>query len=181
MKVLMLHNRYKIQGGEDVQTDADFALLKSNGVDIHSYYVSNDALEDTNKIALAFNTIWSKKYHDELLKKIATEQYEILHVQNFFPLLSPSIFYAAKSAGTKIVMAVHNYRLICPNALMFIENKICTICVGKKIPYPAIQKKCYRDSIAATATTVAMLSIHNLMDTWRTKIDGLICISDFLL
>ena len=180
MKILIVHNKYKIAGGEDIQTEEEISLLKQNGVDVHSFYVSNDAVDDIPNVRLAYNTVWSEKYYKILLEKIQKEKFDIVHVQNFFPLLSPSIFYAAKKAGAKVIMTTHNYRLICPNALMFIENKICNDCLGKTIPYPALFKKCYRDDFSATAATVAMLSFHNIVNTWKKKVDGFICISNFV-
>ena len=180
MKVLMLHNRYKMIGGEDVSTNAEYTLLKEHGVDVDALILMNDTIEDKTGLGLAINTVWSKKYHAEVLQRIADKNYDIIHVQNFFPLFSPSIFYAAKKAGVKIVMTVRNYRLICPNGLMYVDGAICNACVGKTIPYPALIKKCYRNDFYATTVTVAMLSIHNLMNTWRNRIDGIICISDFV-
>lgn len=180
MKVLIVHNKYKIAGGEDIQTNEEYQLLKHYGVDVELFFVSNNEVDNINPLRLAYNTIWSSKYYKLLLEKIRKNKYDIVHVQNFFPLLSPSIFHAAKKAGTKVIMTAHNYRLICPNALMFVDNKICNACVGKSIPYPAIFKRCYRDSFSATSITVSMLGIHNLINTWKTKIDGIICISDFV-
>ena len=176
----MLHNRYKIMGGEDVSTDAECSLLKSHGIDVDTVFITNDIITNKNKFKVALNTVWSSKYYHEILKKIQEGKYDIVHVQNFFPLFSPSIFYAAQKAGAKIVMSVRNYRLICPNGLMYIKNSICNECVGKTIPYPAISKKCYRDSYGATCVTVAMLSVHNFLNTWKKEIDGFICISDFV-
>ena len=46
MKVLMLHNRYKIMGGEDVSTNAEYTLLKEHGVDIETLILTNDIIED---------------------------------------------------------------------------------------------------------------------------------------
>jgi glycosyltransferase involved in cell wall biosynthesis len=180
MKVLILHNTYKIGGGEDIQSQEELSLLNKNNIEVHSFNVSNDAIDDINNVKLALNTIWSKQYYKVLLQKIITEKFDIVHIHNFFPLLSPSIFYAAKKAGAKVVMTAHNYRLICPNALMFIENKICNDCVGKTIPYPALFKKCYRDNFSATGVTVAMLGFHNIINTWKNKIDSIICTSEFV-
>ncbi len=180
MKILMLHNHYKIQGGEDVSTEAEVSLLRSNGIDIETMFVDNKVIDDENQLKLASNTIWSGKYYHEMLHKIRSERYDILHVQNFFPLFSPSIFYAAKKAGAKVVMSVRNYRLICPNGLMYVKEELCTACVGKTIPYPALFKKCYQDSLSATSVTVAMLSTHNLLNTWKNNIDAFICNSEFV-
>lgn len=167
-------------GGEDVSTDAECSLLKSHGIDIDSVFITNDIINNRNKFSVALSTVWSSKYYHEILKKIKDGKYDIVHVQNFFPLFSPSIFYAAQKAGAKIVMSVRNYRLICPNGLMYVDGAICSKCVGKKIPYHAITKKCYRNSYGASAVTVAMLSVHNLFNTWKNEIDGFICISEFV-
>jgi glycosyltransferase involved in cell wall biosynthesis len=180
MKILIVHNKYKIAGGEDIQTEEEITLLSKNGIDVHYFCITNDSIDGSNKLKLFFNTIWSRKYYRELLEKIKTEKYDIVHVQNFFPLISPSVFYAAKKAGAKTIMTAHNYRLVCPNALMFVEDKICNACVGKSVPYPALFKKCYRGNLGATATTVAMLTYHNFMNTWGNKIDGIICVSEFV-
>jgi len=133
-----------------------------------------------SKIELVANTIWSKKYYREISSHLKANKYDIVHVQNFFPLLSPSIFKAAKDNNVKVVMSVRNYRLICPNALMFIQDSVCQRCVGKIIPYPSVLYKCYKGSFSATFVTAAMLSYHNLLRTWHKQIDGFIAISDFV-
>lgn len=180
MKVLMLHNRYKQLGGEDICTDAEVALLRANDVEVDTFFLDNDIVDNLNKVKLALNTVWSRYYYKALIEKINKGKYDIIHVQNFFPLFSPSIFYAAKKTGTKVVMTVHNYRLICPNGLMYVNNNICQECVGKTLATPSLFKKCYRDNYLATGVTAAMLGFHNMMQTWNNKIDGYICITDFV-
>ncbi len=180
MKVLIIHNRYKIQGGEDLSTEAEVSLLKCNGVEVDTFYVNNADINLKNKSTLALNTIWSTHYYKEIGKVIEEGGYDIVHVQNFFPLLSPSIFYACQKANTKVVMSVRNYRLICPNAQMYVNGNVCTACVGKTIPLQAIKKKCYRKSAATSSAVVAMLSFHNFLNTWKNKIDGYICVSEFV-
>lgn len=180
MKVLMLHNKYKIGGGEDVSTATEAKMLLDNGIDLEIMYVSNDSIDNKNLFSLAANTIWSNKYYKEILNKVKTGGYDIVHVQNFFPLFSPSIFHAANKAGAKVVMSVRNYRLICPSASLFTDNKICFDCVGKTVPINGVFKKCYRNSYLATGVVTSMLSFHNVLKTWHNKIDGLICISNFV-
>jgi glycosyltransferase involved in cell wall biosynthesis len=180
MKILVIHNRYKILGGEDLSTEAEVTLLKCNGIEVHTFYVDNADIDIKHKSSLALNTVWSNRYYKEIIDLIEKEKYTIVHVQNFFPLLSPSIFYACQKSNTKVVMSVRNYRLICPNAQMYVNGQICTACVGKKIPFRAITKKCYRKSAATSAAVVAMLSFHNFLNTWKNKIDGYICVSEFV-
>ena len=35
------------------------------------------------------------------------------------PLISPAAYYAARAEGVPVVQALHNYRLLCPNALFY--------------------------------------------------------------
>src|SRR5882762_9658885 len=180
MKVLVVHNRYKIQGGEDLSTEAEVSLLKCNGVDVSTFYADNAGIDSKNKAALALNTIWSNHYFKEIGRKIEEGKYEIVHVQNFFPLFSPSIFYACQRSNTKVVMSVRNYRLICPNAQMYVNGNVCKECVGKTIPAKAIVKKCYRKSAVTSTAVAAMLAFHNFLNTWKNKVDGYICVSEFV-
>jgi len=180
MKVLIVHNRYKILGGEDLSTEAEVALLRCNGVEVDTFYVNNADIDIKHRATLAMNTVWSKHFYREIREKIEQEKYDLVHVQNFFPLLSPSIFYACQKAGTKVVMSVRNYRLICPNAQMYVNGSVCMECVGKKIPVQAIWKKCYRKSAVTTSAVVAMLAFHNFLNTWKNKVDGYICVSEYV-
>jgi glycosyltransferase involved in cell wall biosynthesis len=180
MKVLVIHNRYKILGGEDLSTEAEVSLLKCNGIEVNSFYVNNSNIDSKNKLALAINTIWSSRYYKEIKKKIEKDKYDIVHVHNYFPLLSPSIFHACREANAKVILSVHNYRLICPNAQMYVNGGVCKECVGRKIPTPAILKKCYRKSAATSSAVVAMLAFHNFINTWKNKVDGYICVSEFV-
>jgi glycosyltransferase involved in cell wall biosynthesis len=180
MKVLVIHNLYRISGGEDLSTEAEITLLKCNGVEVDTYYVDNSDIDTKKKLSLAVNSIWSRHYYKEILKKIEKGKYDIVHVHNYFPLLSPSILHACKKAKTKVVMSVHNYRLICPNAQMYVNGNICKECVGKVVPVQAILKKCYRKSAIISSAVVGMLAFHNFLDTWKNKVDGYICVSQFV-
>lgn len=180
MKVLFLHNTYLIGGGEDVSTQLEIELLRQHDHEVEVILVSNESLSGRNYLQMALDAIWSRRFYRLLLAKIEAGNFDIIHVQNFFPQISPSVFFAARKKGTRIVMSVRNYRLVCPNALLYVHHEICTKCIGKTIPYPALLKKCYRDSFGATATAVAMLATHNMLQTWKYKVDGFIAVSDFV-
>jgi glycosyltransferase involved in cell wall biosynthesis len=180
MKILVIHNRYKILGGEDLSTEAEVSLLRCNGIEVDTFYVNNADINIRNKSALALGTVWSNHFYKEIKAKIETGKYALVHVQNFFPLLSPSIFYACDKTNTKVIMSVRNYRLICPNAQMYVNGNVCMECVGKKIPVKAIVKKCYRKSAVTSSAVVAMLAFHNFLNTWKNKIDGYVCVSEYV-
>jgi glycosyltransferase involved in cell wall biosynthesis len=159
---------------------AEAEMLRKHGHRVDLFLLNNNTIQDSSKWRVALDAVWSSKAYQTVLQKVRTEGYDIVHVQNFFPLLSPSIFYAAKKGGAKVFLSLRNYRLICPDAQLFTHGDICKRCVGKTIPLPGVTHKCYRNSVSATIVVTAMLSVHNLLKTWEKKIDGLICISEFV-
>ena len=180
MKILILHNQYLIGGGEDVSTQAEVEMLRRHGHTVDLLLLNNNTIEHSAKWRVALEAVWSSKAYRTVLQRVRTEKYDIVHVQNFFPLLSPSIFFAAKKGGAKVFLSLRNYRLMCPNAQLFTHDAICRRCIGKTIPLPGVTHKCYRDSFAASMVVTTMLSVHNLLRTWQKKIDGFICISEFV-
>ena len=54
--------------------------------------------------------------------------YDIVHVHNLYPLLSPSILVAAKQQNVPVVMTVHNQFLTCPVGTNHDGVEICEEC-----------------------------------------------------
>ncbi len=102
-----------------------------------------------------------------------------MHVHNTLPLASPSVYHAAQDGGAAVVQTLHNFRFICPGALLLRDGKLCHDCVGKTVATPAIQHKCYRGSAAATAAVVATSTVHKVAGTYDSKVDRYIALSDF--
>lgn len=170
MRVLMLHNRYQIAGGEDVSTDTQVELLRSAGHDVVLIEESNDRVETLGPIRTATRTVWSREsYHriDDILER---ERFDVMHVQNFFPLLSPSVYYAAKQHALPVVQSLRNFRLLCPQGSLHREGRTCTDCVGRRVAWPGLQHACYRDSRAGTSVVAAMSSVHRATGTWRNRV-----------
>jgi len=67
-------------------------------------------------------------------------------IVNLFFEASPSILYAASSLKIPILLTLHNYRLICANALLLRNGKPCELCVKKTFPLSGIRYRCYRNS-----------------------------------
>jgi glycosyltransferase involved in cell wall biosynthesis len=78
-----------------------------------------------------------------------------------------------------VVQTLHNYRLLCPNALLFRQGKVCEDCLGKVFAYPGIVHGCYRESRAQSAVVALMLSAHRLLKTWHKKVSRYIALTEF--
>ena len=130
MRLLSVHNTYKIRGGEDESRESEEKLLRERGHTVDVYEESNDRIQDLNAAQLAIKTVWSQETYKNISIKLNRQPYDIIHVQNFFPLISPAVHYAAKKSGIPVVQTLRNYRLLCPNALFFRSGKVCEDCLG---------------------------------------------------
>ena len=179
MRILTVHNYYQIRGGEDECFEAEIELLREMGEEVEIYQENNDRVAKIGKLRMAADTIWSKETYEKLKQRLIKKPLDVVHIHNFFPLISPSIYYAAKAQGIPVVQTLHNYRLLCPNALFFREGKVCEDCLGKFIPYPGIQHGCYRENKVASGAVATMLGVHRAMNTWSKMVDLYICLTEF--
>ncbi len=181
MKIIQVHNYYQISGGEDTVVAAEKKLLEEKGHQVITYYRNNSEIKNKNfsqKLGLLNDTNWSDFTYQDFLKVLEIEKPNVCHVHNFLPLISPSIFYACAKAKVPVVQTLHNYRLICTNGLLMREGQICETCLSKSA-YQSVLKKCYRDSMIQTYAIASMLEKHKKRQTWTSKIDAFICLTDF--
>ena len=181
MRVLTVHNFYQQPGGEEQIFATESALLESHGHEVVRYTLSNDEIKGANPLLLAKNTLWNSEVYQAIRSLIRQEKLEIAHFHNTFPMISPAAYYAAKDEGIPVVQTLHNYRLLCPNALFFREGRVCEDCLGKPIPFPGVIHGCYRGSRLASAVVAATLSFHSLRGTWSQAVDVFIAYSRFAM
>lgn len=179
MRLLVAHNHYLHPGGEDTVFRSEVSLLRKNGHDVLEYVESNERIKAMTPIELAVQTIWSAPSYRAVKGILDTHKPEIVHFHNFFPLISPSAYYACHEAGVPVIQSLHNPRLICPAATFYRERKLCTDCLGKFAPWPGIVHACYRNSRLQTAGVTSMLTFHRLIKTWQKMVTAYVVFTDF--
>jgi glycosyltransferase involved in cell wall biosynthesis len=179
MHILTIHNFYQIRGGEDECHEAEVRLLRERGHHVEVHEENNDRVAALSNFSKVTKTIWSQETYQTLKHLLKEQPYDVVHVQNFFPLISPSVYYAAKAEGVPVVQTLHNYRLLCPNALFFRNGNICEDCLGQFVPYPGVLHGCYRNSQIATGGVAAMLAVHRAINTWTKMVDLYIALTEF--
>lgn len=180
MRVLQVHNRYQQPGGEDVVVQAEHELLQNHGHDVDLLEADNAEIVGlAGQVKAALGTIYSPATKSLVAARIASFQPDVVHVHNFFPLLSPSIYYACRDVGVPVVQTLHNYRLICPNALLLRSGRPCEDCIGRRFAWPGVLHACYRGSRLGTVSVAAMASSHHRLGTWRGRVDRFIALSEF--
>lgn len=179
MKILLCHNHYQQRGGEDQVFADEGALLEAHDHEVIRYTLHNDTIKDMSKWDVARRTIWNSHSFEDLTDIIRRERPVLMHCTNTFPLISPAAYYAAKSEGVAVVQSLHNYRVLCPNALLFRNGGVCRDCLGRRIAWPAVLHGCYRGSRAASTVVTSMLAYHGRIKTWTDAVDQYIALSDF--
>jgi glycosyltransferase involved in cell wall biosynthesis len=180
VRILFAHNRYQNLGGEDLAAKVEMELVESHGHAVDLFEVDNAEIVGIVRSAkTALGTIYSRASKRKFAAKIQTFKPSVVHVFNFFPLLSPSIHYACWEAGVPVVQKVSNFRLICPSALFLREGRVCEDCVGKIVPWPGILHACYRDSWMGSTVVATMLATHRLLGTWEKVVDAYISRTNF--
>ena len=179
MRVLLVHNYYLEAGGEDAVFKAESELLKKKRYTIVAYTDHNKRLKNAKFFKIATNAIWSRETYLKIHNLIRGKKPEVAHFHNTFLRISPAAYYACKEAGIPVVQTLHNYRLICPGALLFRKGRVCEKCVGKFIPWPGVVYGCWRNSRAGTALVATMLVVHRLLKTWTEKVDVYIALTEF--
>src|SRR5215472_15413493 len=128
MRVLQVFNRYRRPGGEETVVELEAELLRRNRHEVECLYASTSTLDDASSLhlcAAGLGTVWSVRGYSAMWRALQRFSPEIVHVHNTFPLLSPSIYWAANRANVPVVLTLHNFRVTCANACLVREEKTC--------------------------------------------------------
>jgi glycosyltransferase involved in cell wall biosynthesis len=180
MRVLSLHNRYQLQGGEDIVVMREAEMLRAFGVPVDVFEITNDAITTLReKIKTIVHVGYSSDMRDQVRQRIRSFKADVVHVHNFFPRFTPAVYDAARDEGCGIVQTLHNYRLMCAGGLLFRDGQICTDCLTKESRFPGLSHRCYRKSLVGTAALTGMVALHSMLGTWRDKVGCYIVLTEF--
>src|SRR5215831_3715728 len=177
-RILLVHNAYQHKGGEDAVVEAELELLHAYGHRVELYSRDNYELAGAGPLATARDTLWSPRTVRETAACIASFRPDIVHVHNTFPLISPSVIWAAAQARIPIVQTLHNFRLLCAQGQFLRNGGLCEDCLGA-VPWRGVIHRCYRGSAGHTALLVTMLGLHRTLRTYEDRVTRYIALSEF--
>ncbi len=178
MRVLIVQNYYgsKAPSGENVVVEAEKGLLRGGGHEVHCHSRSTDEIMGANVFRLALVAAqmpWSAPAYVRVRRLIRKLRPDVMHVHNTFPLLSPSVFYAARNTNTATVMTVHNYRLFCAAGNHMRGDRVCTACYDRNSVLPALAHGCYQGRLR-TIPVAATIALNRGIGTWTSTVDAFI-------
>lgn len=182
MKILAIHNFHRkgSASGDDQVFKSETTLLEEHGHDVIRYTVTNDEFDKSGfigKVAATFGMLWSFKNYKRVKKLVESERPDIVHIHTFFPLLSPSVLYAAKRAGAKVVATLHDTRFICPCATSLRGTELCNQC-GDGNYFRMCKYGCFKGSRLQSFIVACIFTYHRLRKSFYKQIDRYICLNE---
>lgn len=180
MRILLAHDFYKNVGGEDIATLADKKLLDDHGQDVLFYTRNNREIDDYSlpeRLALPLTTVHSLRTLHEVSSLVRQHKPDVAYIQNFFPLISPSIYHTLYRLHVPIVQVIHDFRFLCPNGLFYTEGQVCERCKGGNYLH-AVRHRCYRDSYFASAVASSVIGLNRFAGM-LDKISAFVCLTEF--
>lgn len=178
MRVLVAHNAYQQRGGEDAVVETEVALLQAHGHEVRLYSRHNDEVDTQGRLRTAAEALWSSRTTREVGDLLRQWRPDVIHSHNTFPLISPSLHWAARRAAVPVVQTLHNFRLLCLQGTMLREGRPCTRCVGRA-PMAGVVLGCYRGSRAQSAALAASLMLHRGLGTWSRCVARFVALTPF--
>jgi glycosyltransferase involved in cell wall biosynthesis len=180
MKILIVHNYYINRGGEDSVFESEFKQLKSrDDLDIFKCTIDSKNYNSfLKKILVGVQIPFSLYGFIFISLKILKYRPDIAHVHNFFPILSPSIFWAFKLFRIPVIHTLHNFRIICPSSTLFYKHKVILKSLTHG-PLWALFKPVYRQSKLVTLMLIVMICLNKIIGTWNNNFIKFICLTKF--
>jgi glycosyltransferase involved in cell wall biosynthesis len=182
MRILQVHNKYRPGwGGEETVVALEADLLRSHGHEVEQVFAWTKELDGASSLRLftaGLGTVWSLRGYSLVKKAIERFSPDIIHAHNTFPLLSPSVFWAAGRARVPVVHTLHNFRMTCAGSLLLRNDQPCENCVGF-FAWSGLRHRCFGSSLPRTAAVTAMNIVHGWLGTYRAKVHAYIVLTPF--
>ncbi len=137
--VLFLHNRYRTTGGEErVVEDLMWLVRERLGEPVE--LLSRDSGE-LGKSRAALGLLRGGLDPEEVTRAVHRTGARVVHAHNLNPALGWRALAAARTAGARVVLHLHQYRLVCAVGVCFTQGAECTRCHGRDT-LPGIRRNC---------------------------------------
>jgi glycosyltransferase involved in cell wall biosynthesis len=138
MRVLLLHNRYRAAGGEERVLDELDALLRSHGHAVAR--LERDSVA-AGRAQAAHGLLRGGLDPGDVAQAVRLHRADVVHAHNLHPLLGWRALAAARAAGARTVLHLHNYRLVCAIGVAYRHGEPCYRCHDRDT-LPGVRHRC---------------------------------------
>ena len=153
--VLFLHNRYRTTGGEE-RAVGDLLWLVREQLREPAELLTRSSAELARARA-ALGLLRGGLDPDEVARAVRAGGARVVHAHNLQPTLGWRALAAARAAGARVVLHLHQYRLVCAIGVCFTRGAECTRCHGRDT-LPGVRLNC-RGSLPEAAAYASSLAL----------------------
>jgi glycosyltransferase involved in cell wall biosynthesis len=151
--ILFIHHRYRLAGGEERAVDDLLWLVREHlREDAELLERRSESVRPAVAAAgLARGGLQAREVFDAVRRSRA----RIVHAHNLHPTLGWRSLAAARAAGARVVLHLHQYRLVCAVGVCFRDGEPCTLCHARNT-LPGIVHNCRGSRPEAVAYGAAL-------------------------
>jgi glycosyltransferase involved in cell wall biosynthesis len=155
MRVLVVHNRYRVEGGEERSVELQAAALRNADL-THAVLERSSTSMSRPRAALALLRGGSDE--DDVTAAVRELDANVVHVHNMLPAFGPRTLAAAREAGAGVALHLHNLRLFCAIGVAARDGGPCFRCHHRNTA-PGLLLNC-RESVPEAVVYATALARH---------------------
>jgi glycosyltransferase involved in cell wall biosynthesis len=171
VRVLLLHNRYRLEGGEERAVADLMVLLRARG---HTVELIERSSSTVSGVTAARSLTTGGLNPDEVGRAVRRLRADVVHAHNVHPLFGWRALAAARAHGARTVLHLHNFRLFCAISIAYRDGAPCFRCRGADTR-PGLRLRC-RGSLAEAAAYA--VGLHRQQPHLFEHADRLVTVSD---
>jgi glycosyltransferase involved in cell wall biosynthesis len=171
--ILVLHNRYRAAGGEERAVSDLAALLARRG---HEVEVLERSSLGLGRGKAAIGLLAGGVDPGEITRVVSRGRARIVHAHNIHPTLGWRALAAARSAGARTLLHLHNFRLFCAIGIAYRDGAPCFRC-RRGNTLPGLRLRC-RGSLPEAAVYAA--GLRRQQPKLFEHVDQFVAVSDAL-
>ena len=154
--ILVLHNRYRTTGGEERAVD-DLTWLAREHLSEEVEVLERDSAT-LGRARAAVAMLRGGLEPEDVAAAVRRTGARVVHAHNLNPAFGWRALAAAREAGARTILHLHNYRLVCAVGTCFTRGEDCTRCHGPNTA-PGVVLSCRGPRLEA-AVYGAGLALH---------------------
>jgi glycosyltransferase involved in cell wall biosynthesis len=153
--VLFLHNRYRTTGGEE-RVVAELVRVVREQLDEPAELLTRDSAQ-LGRTGAVTGLLAGGLQPDDVARAVRLGHARVVHAHNLLPSLGWRALAAARGAGARVVVHLHQYRLVCAIGVCFTRGADCVRCHGRNTS-PGVRLNC-RGSVPEAIAYGASLAL----------------------
>lgn len=179
MKVLHVYTEHRSRGGAERFAEHTMEICRQRGMVVDSFTRASDRLAPNlrGRLEAGLGAISTSTGLRDVSAAIDAFAPDLIHLHDYFPLISPWIAPLAAERGIPVVLNCVHYRLTCPVATHYTQGEVCTRCAGGK-EYWAVLRNC-RGNLAESITVALHSALTRTFEPLSKYIRCFIAPCDF--